>query len=53
MTDEQGRYRIEALRPGAYKLTFSLPGFGTLVRDCGSSGSDEPAVCLFASMGSS
>src|SRR5262245_11907000 len=24
LTDEQGRYRIEALRPGLYKLTFSL-----------------------------
>jgi hypothetical protein len=31
-TDEQGRYRIEALRPGPYKLTFSLSGFGTLTR---------------------
>ena len=25
-TDEQGRYRIEALRPGSYKLTFTLSG---------------------------
>src|SRR6266542_1837491 len=31
-TDEQGRYRIEALRPGPYKLTFSLSGFSTLTR---------------------
>src|SRR5882724_2324485 len=31
-TDEQGRYRIEALRPGPYKVTFSLTGFGTFVR---------------------
>ncbi len=31
-TDDQGRYRIEALRPGPYKVTFSLVGFGTLVR---------------------
>src|SRR6266545_6942448 len=31
-TDEQGRYRIEPLRPGAYTLTFSLSGFGTLTR---------------------
>ncbi len=31
-TDEQGRYRIEALRPGPYKVTFSLVGFGTFVR---------------------
>jgi hypothetical protein len=33
VTDEQGRYRIEALRPGLYKLTFSLTGFSTVVRD--------------------
>ena len=33
VTDDQGRYRIEALRPGSYKLTFSLTGFSTIVRD--------------------
>jgi hypothetical protein len=33
VTDDQGRYRIEALRPGTYKLTFSLTGFSTVVRD--------------------
>ena len=32
VTDDQGRYRIEALRPGQYKLTFSLSGFNTLTR---------------------
>ena len=32
-TDEQGRYRIEGLRPGPYKITFSLTGFSTLTRD--------------------
>jgi hypothetical protein len=26
VTDDQGRYRIEALRPGLYKVTFSLTG---------------------------
>src|SRR5262249_25653774 len=31
-TDDQGRYRIESLRPGPYKLTFSLSGFTTLTR---------------------
>src|SRR5262245_7767973 len=31
-TDEQGRYRIEALRPGQYTLTFTLSGFATLTR---------------------
>jgi hypothetical protein len=33
VTDEQGRYRIEALRPGTYRLTFSLTGFSTVARD--------------------
>jgi len=33
ITDDQGRYRIEALRPGLYKLTFSLTGFSTVVRE--------------------
>jgi Carboxypeptidase regulatory-like domain len=33
VTDDQGRYRVDALRPGTYKLTFSLPGFSTVVRD--------------------
>jgi hypothetical protein len=31
-TDAQGRYRIEALRPGPYKVTFSLAGFSTFTR---------------------
>ena len=33
VTDGQGRYRFEAMRPGTYKLTFSLTGFGTVVRE--------------------
>ena len=33
VTDNQGRYRFEAMRPGVYKLTFSLTGFGTVVRE--------------------
>jgi len=33
VTDSSGRYTIVDLRPGAYKLTFSLTGFGTVVRD--------------------
>jgi hypothetical protein len=32
-TDEQGRYNIVNLRPGTYKITFSLSGFSTTVRD--------------------
>lgn len=32
-TDSEGLYRLVDLRPGAYKITFTLPGFGTLVRD--------------------
>jgi len=38
-TDEQGRYSIVDLRPGQYKVTFTLQGFSTLVRD----GIDLPA----------
>ena len=30
VTDDQGRYRIVNLRPGTYKVTFSLTGFSTL-----------------------
>src|SRR5205814_494146 len=33
VTDGEGRYTIVDLRPGSYKLTFSLPGFATIVRD--------------------
>ena len=33
VTDEQGRYTIVDLRPGIYKLTFTMTGFTTLVRD--------------------
>ena len=32
-SDGQGRYTIVNLRPGAYKVTFVLTGFGTVVRD--------------------
>ena len=32
VTDGQGRYSIVDLRPGAYTVTFSLTGFGTVVR---------------------
>jgi hypothetical protein len=30
-TDGEGRYRVVDLRPGLYKLTFTLPGFSTVV----------------------
>jgi hypothetical protein len=33
VTDDQGRYAIVDLRPGTYKLTFTLQGFATTVRD--------------------
>ena len=33
VTDAEGRYRIVELRPGAYSVTFTLPGFSTLRRE--------------------
>jgi hypothetical protein len=33
ITDANGAYRIENLRPGVYTLTFTLPGFATVKRD--------------------
>jgi carboxypeptidase family protein len=33
VTDDQGRYRVVDLRPGVYKVTFTLTGFGTVVRE--------------------
>jgi hypothetical protein len=33
VTDSEGLYRIVDLRPGAYTITFTLPGFSTFVRD--------------------
>jgi hypothetical protein len=33
VTDERGEYRVLDLRPGAYSVTFALPGFNTLKRN--------------------
>ncbi len=33
VTNEQGRYRVVDLRPGVYRVVFSLTGFSTFVRD--------------------
>jgi hypothetical protein len=33
VTDNQGVYRIVDLRPGTYKITFTLSGFSTFARD--------------------
>src|ERR1700741_3549208 len=33
VTDDQGRFQIIDLRQGTYKVTFTLPGFSTVVRD--------------------
>ena len=33
VTDGQGQYAITTLRPGTYAVTFTLPGFSTVVRD--------------------
>ena len=32
-SDSSGQYRIEDLRPGVYKVTFTLPGFATFERE--------------------
>jgi len=32
-SDSSGQYRIEDLRPGIYKVTFTLPGFSTFERE--------------------
>jgi hypothetical protein len=33
VSDETGQYRIPDLPPGTYKVSFSLPGFATVVRE--------------------
>jgi hypothetical protein len=33
VTDDAGQYRIPDLPPGTYKVTFTLPGFSTVVRE--------------------
>jgi hypothetical protein len=33
VTDGQGRYTIVNLRPGLYRISFALTGFGTIVRE--------------------
>ena len=33
VTDGNGQYLLVALEPGTYAVTYSLPGFGTLVRE--------------------
>ena len=33
ITDSNGSYRIADLRPGAYNVAFTLPGFKTFRRD--------------------
>ena len=33
VTDGSGQYKIEALRPGAYTVTFELAGFSTVKRE--------------------
>src|SRR4026207_1684862 len=32
VTDGDGNYRIISLRPGVYTVTFTLPGFSTVIR---------------------
>src|SRR6187200_2711236 len=33
VSDGTGLYRIQGLTPGTYKLTFTLPGFTTVIRE--------------------
>ena len=33
LTDSQGIYRVVDLRPGTYRVTFTLPGFSTVLRE--------------------
>src|SRR5258707_2072739 len=33
VSDSNGQYRVEALRPGTYTVTFTLPGFSIMKRD--------------------
>ena len=33
VTDDTGQYRVVDLRPGAYSVTFTLPGFSTVRRE--------------------
>jgi len=33
ISDGSGQYRVEDLRPGVYKVTFTLPGFSTFERE--------------------
>ncbi len=33
LTNEAGQYRVVDLRPGTYRVTFTLPGFTTVIRD--------------------
>src|SRR3984893_15786777 len=33
VTNDGGQYRVVDLRPGTYKVTFTLPGFSTVVRE--------------------
>src|SRR5438477_10238258 len=33
VTDSSGQYRVEALRPGTYSVTFALSGFSTVKRE--------------------
>jgi len=33
LSDSQGQYRVIALNPGEYRVTFTLPGFKTVIRE--------------------
>jgi outer membrane receptor protein involved in Fe transport len=44
VSDAEGRYSVVALRPGTYRVTFALPGFGTVTREGVELTSDFTAV---------
>jgi hypothetical protein len=44
VTDAQGRYRVDALRPGIYRVVFVLTGFNTVARDAINVPSETPVT---------
>ena len=45
VSDQAGRFRIKILRPGAYSVTFTLPGFMTVRRGAAPRGRRFVDIC--------